>query len=54
MWLFLNFVIPELNTYTAEVLETVLSHLPNSCLAWYDFNIVPLVFRELKFPVANS
>lgn len=23
MWLFLDFVIPELNTYTAEVLETL-------------------------------
>lgn len=54
MWLFRNFVIPELNTYTAEVLETVLSDLPNSRLAWYGFNIVLLLFRELKFPVANS
>ena len=28
MWLFLGFVIPELSTFTAEVLESVLPDLP--------------------------
>lgn len=42
MRLFLDFLVPELNTYTAEVLETVLPGLPNS-LAWCGITAVLLV-----------
>lgn len=44
MWLFLDFIIPELNTYIARCWkECVLPDLLNS-VAWYGFNVVLLHF----------